>query len=78
MAPYAAMRDRMYWRDARTGRVICQCAARVNPFFISKLVFWHGHTHPANRAAVVRQGHYKPNQENDKGRPQRPPPVKLR
>jgi hypothetical protein len=34
MAPkYAAMRDRMSWLNARTGRVICQCAARVNPFF---------------------------------------------
>ena len=29
-------------------------------------------------AAVVRQNHHIPNQENDKGRPQRPPPVKLR
>jgi len=40
MAPfYAAMRERMVWLNARTGRVICQCAARVNLFFDFNLGF---------------------------------------
>jgi len=33
------MRDSMLWRNARTGRVICQCAARVNLFLCQNRFF---------------------------------------
>jgi len=52
------------------------------PFFYFKIGFL-ARSYPTGKsrgsgAAVVRQNHHIPNQENDKVRPQRPPPAKLR